>query len=777
MTTIRYFRKAGRSMMAVCPAAAQEDMNGLRDGESGYGADDRLEARAAIPVPVAAADPAKKCQAQPEPPHRRAYGTSHPSFSFREASLPPSFDNPTSAATCHQEHSSLLSSRNNSRTPAVEEGRGGGAPGGGLLRRVLAGGAVALVVFAAAAAVSNGRASQGPAGGAAVREAVADFPSMVAERQPERRDGGGAGPVSSLQVRASNEYGEYDEASLKLYGLEMVMEPFRDTTLEVVHPHSSELADNFVWRLRYADSSGTTAQSIDDAWSFTGGPKATVSVNKPGTLYILTVQNVDDDGVVVAEARVKASCKYVRREIRQLTDGDREAFFDAMQIFFTIPNAVGKTKYGEDFENYQKIVAYHDSRITDYCYHDGLQFLTSHIAFDLLMDRYLQMINPKVALPMWDMMIEAATMEDEWYNSVIFDKDWFGSALGSPENSFMVTEGRFGNISSIYDPTRSIAKGAIRANHNPYGYVTSVRNYQDLPRLTRTSSYCGLTSHATFATADTFSACYEESTLYNWEDCMETKVHGDLHGLLGGGFNCNTDMNTFSEQHPEYEPGLLSFVLEYMTFNYWPMNSFMPDYNTCDTRCESGQTEPCGCTCNVDAFALSDEETYSICHRFMAAASEKFTGDEFITHDAHATYPYGFLKDGERMSDEEAIFLMRYMVKIGCEPGSVGYMSTGASPMDPIFWVLHPMFEKALHILWLSPKYSETFDFEWVDGSCSGSGYTDKLPFTTELLGIGSGKSRLTNERLLELFHPSNAELPYVYEDFTSWGNTDVNLL
>lgn len=33
------------------------------------------------------------------------------------------------------------------------------------------------------------------------------------------------------------------QASLKLYGLEMVMEPFRDTTLEVVHPHSSELAD------------------------------------------------------------------------------------------------------------------------------------------------------------------------------------------------------------------------------------------------------------------------------------------------------------------------------------------------------------------------------------------------------------------------------------------------------------------------------------------------------------------------------------------------------
>lgn len=49
-------------------------------------------------------------------------------------------------------------------------------------------------------------------------------------------------------------------------------------------------------------------------------------------------------------------------------------------------------------------------QVTDYCYHDGMQFLTAHATFNLMMDRYLQMINPKVALPIWDFMIEAATM-------------------------------------------------------------------------------------------------------------------------------------------------------------------------------------------------------------------------------------------------------------------------------------------------------------------------------------------------------------------------------
>ncbi|CAN0451773.1 unnamed protein product, partial [Ectocarpus sp. 8 AP-2014] len=48
-----------------------------------------------------------------------------------------------------------------------------------------------------------------------------------------------------------------------------------------------------------------------------------------------------------------------------------------------------------------------------------------------------------------------------------------------------------------------------------------------------------------------------------------------------------------------------------------------------------------------------------------------------------------------------------------------------------LFWVLHPLFDKAMHILLLSPKYDE-YTMEWIDGECPGSGYTDKLPITGE---------------------------------------------
>lgn len=79
------------------------------------------------------------------------------------------------------------------------------------------------------------------------------------------------------------------------------------------------------------------------------------------------------------------------------------------------------------------------------------------------------------------------------------------------------------------------------------------------------------------------------------------------------------------------------------------------------------------------------------------------------------------------------------MMVIGCEPGAVGAMSTGSSPLDPIFWVLHPAFEKALHILELSPGYRDTYDFGWVNSTCtnkSGGALHDTLPFSGAYVAV-----------------------------------------
>ncbi|CAM9438226.1 unnamed protein product, partial [Ectocarpus sp. 12 AP-2014] len=466
-----------------------------------------------------------------------------------------------------------------------------------------------------------------------------------------------------------------------------------------------------------------------------------------------------------------------RREIRDLTDRDREAVLDAMEIWYTLPTDAGKAKYGPNYSNYMSIAAIHGTDYENFCYHQGMQFLTSHAAFDLIVERYLQMIDPTVSLPVWDYMIDSASLGLEWYGSEIFQPDWFGSAMGDVENHFMVTGGRFGNVSAIYDPDYTLTDSRIKPTHNPYGYLSSSHNYQDLPRLTRTSSYCGLQSRDTFATLDVFLGCFRDNrSLYGWEQCMQYKIHGDIHGLLGGAFDCNTDMANFSAEHPEYSHGLLAFALQILTFKFTACNALTPDDNICDASCDRGQTEPCGCTCLMDAFSIPEEQVYDYMQPFMEAAMTDFSGYLYITHDEEAEYPYGFIQDNHRMSDEHAMFLMRTLVKIGCEPGAVGMMSTAASPVDPIFWVLHPLFEKAMHILLLSPKYNE-YTMEWVDGECTGSGYTDELPITELAIGLGPGEDYLTNQQLLELMYPSNPALPYVYNNLPRWGGTDTELV
>lgn len=63
----------------------------------------------------------------------------------------------------------------------------------------------------------------------------------------------------------------------------------------------------------------------------------------------------------------------VRREIRDLTELDREVFLDALQTWYTIPNNLGKDKYGAGFNNYQSVTAIHNAQVDNFCYHIGLQ--------------------------------------------------------------------------------------------------------------------------------------------------------------------------------------------------------------------------------------------------------------------------------------------------------------------------------------------------------------------------------------------------------------------
>lgn len=155
----------------------------------------------------------------------------------------------------------------------------------------------------------------------------------------------------------------------------MVMEPYRETTLTATREQqlSTTLRDQsqktlFHWLLVRADDSGDALQNVEPEVDFVGGSKITVTLTHPGTMYSLVVKefSIADDGVTLEKIdveKIKVSCKYVRREIRDLTDTDRTEFLDALQEFYTVSSDHGKVLYGATFSNYERVTAYHNVKV------------------------------------------------------------------------------------------------------------------------------------------------------------------------------------------------------------------------------------------------------------------------------------------------------------------------------------------------------------------------------------------------------------------------------
>lgn len=171
--------------------------------------------------------------------------------------------------------------------------------------------------------------------------------------------------VHNLTLGAFNEYGENDRYALALYGLEMVVEPYRETTIRVKSSTAPQSpTTQFRWLLIRADISGAPMDPVQVVVNSTGkDAHMNVQLQKPNELYNLAVLQMDG-GVVVAEGAATVSCKYVRRELRTLTEQDREEYFDALQEFYTLAPEDGTGKYGKSFTNYARITAYHASLVS-----------------------------------------------------------------------------------------------------------------------------------------------------------------------------------------------------------------------------------------------------------------------------------------------------------------------------------------------------------------------------------------------------------------------------
>ncbi|CAM9973061.1 unnamed protein product, partial [Choristocarpus tenellus] len=178
-----------------------------------------------------------------------------------------------------------------------------------------------------------------------------------------------------LSVYARNEYGTSDPVTLALYGFDLLAEPYRDTTLSVESSDSSTASTKgtdtkFNWYLAWTDDDGSVVDGVEPELNGEYGAEVVVNLKKPGQVYRLTVGHRDKangglrrTNAVEAPASVSflVTCKYVRRELRQLTDQDLDDFMYAMGVFYDVPGSESPAKYDPDFVSAKDMAALHIS--------------------------------------------------------------------------------------------------------------------------------------------------------------------------------------------------------------------------------------------------------------------------------------------------------------------------------------------------------------------------------------------------------------------------------
>jgi hypothetical protein len=490
-------------------------------------------------------------------------------------------------------------------------------------------------------------------------------------------------------------------------------------------------------------------------------------------------------------AAAEASVKYVRRDIYTLSDEHREKYFKAMEILFTTSQADGEKKYGKYFFSHAEMANLHDA--DGAAYHDNLFFLTSHPTMQLKVERALLAIDPTVTLPYWDFLLDTKLGKD-WASSKIYDESWVGPVATLESNKIHVT-GRFEKVQHIYDPD---AVTFPDAHHDGYGFLGGEYNTNYDVHLQRSDSYCGFRSIQGQSTCGHVSACFEEfkegSDLYDWDICLEEKVHGNLHTMHAGQWDCAVDWQEYFSDNKDWMDPLFFSILG-LNAERGTEIAVKKGYVTCpaSSSCKVGGT--CACTSALssvqsvdDVDNLSFSDSFSLMQTFWLFMNENvLQGSDWVVyrekyHDEEKVYvPVD--RKGKELSLDNLESLNKHMLKTILFMGKLGHMVSGAAADDPLFWVMHQLFDKAFQALVLSPRYNKG-GFEWnnADGKLGWNGTAGTTAFKAEAFEPWLGKTALakatkgtgeylTNQELWTLLHPHSDAIPYVYDQMTTWGD------
>ena len=313
---------------------------------------------------------------------------------------------------------------------------------------------------------------------------------------------------ASFDLEVSVVSPDYGATDISLLPWDAVAEPFRAQTIYI-----TKLA---------IDGTEMTVDDYDISWEIDGskysGNGASFVVKKTAVLTA-TVAVVSKSGAVEMSREFSLAVKYIRRELRSLTDADREAYFAALYKLYTVDAATGVSLYGSKFRTAEQQLWKHlNGAGTSDCdhWHDGAGIATHHIAYTLEVEQALQAVDPTVAMSYWEFTLDTITGKP-YSSSEIFYPDWFGEA--NPVNSEKAIRdgGMWEGITmpdgNQYKEWDVAATGTLNPFVNAYGVMRSPWNNNPSPYIGRHNATYSVQQYSQFPTCSVMRNCFLSESL------------------------------------------------------------------------------------------------------------------------------------------------------------------------------------------------------------------------------------------------------------------------
>lgn len=560
------------------------------------------------------------------------------------------------------------------------------------------------------------------------------------------------GIVSS--VFSENEYLAYNDSTLIAsdypWAIEqncMVVEPYRNTTfraeLSQEYMHAKEL--QFRWKIhdRYYPTRSASA------------------IFKEVGKYIVELEVYDVKQRLEKSIRT-VYVRYIRREVRALTEYDRTKFLNVMKILYSTSTKEGVKAYGQDFKGMDYFsVKYASLAASSSCdrVSNGLGFLTNHAAITAELENSLQAVEAHLALPYWDFSLDAHSaytqkkelhtdieLSDAWRRSEMFGDDLFGTT--NPNNQYHAADrGRWGYLSIPSDMWNSTTDGV-----NAYGYLRAPWNLNDSPYVSR-SDHVFEFQESTFSDCASTRSLLQSSKWSEFGSRIEDSMSLPNSIMVAGAWTKTTAVEWAETEFGHDAASKLAQISLSLSPIFYRANLL-----SCPEYCSSDSPSAKSCECStVTGLTLPKIKEILL----SSGAASRFT-----ELDAHQDFHSVSKEDGSIIIEDRVVKAVWDMV--GSSPMK-GDMFQSSATLDPLFWVMHTNIERVWQWKRLSPS---PYEYSWpsnssVYGSCSGHDADDIIPFSNMFsTSASSDNAQYSNSEIYDLLDPTRTDASYIYDDF-----------